>query len=67
MRAADSIVLNIAEGCGRGRRTGAGKNHFRIARGSAGEVLAAMQLVRADDALQNDLKRIGAMLSGLSR
>ena len=36
IRAADSVVLNIAEGLGRGGK--AGKNHFRIARGSAGAV-----------------------------
>ncbi len=67
IRASDSVVLNIAEGCGRGRKTAAGRNHFRIALGSAGEVFAVFQMLRLDTELQGDLQRIGAMLSGLAR
>jgi four helix bundle protein len=61
LRATDSIVLNIAEGSG---RTGAAqRNHFGIALGSAGEALAALALLDRDTAeLQNDLRRVGAML-----
>jgi four helix bundle protein len=67
IRAADSVVLNISEGCGRGRLTKAGKNHFRIALGSAGEVFAVFQMLRTDPELQDDLRRVGAMLAGLAR
>ena len=67
VRAADSVVLNIAEGFA--RDGGAGKNHFRIALGSAAETCAVLDLVdipEADDR-QHDLRRIGAMLAKLSR
>src|SRR5262245_65878343 len=65
--AADSIVLNIAEGAGRRRGTGdAGKNHHDIALGSASECCAVLDLVSflpgAKEQQQN-LRRIGAMLS----
>ena len=61
-RAADSVVLNIAEGCGRGGR--AGLNHFRIARGSVGEALAVLDLVDLEEGPEQQalLRRIGAML-----
>jgi len=66
-RAADSVVLNIAEGAS--RNGDAAKNHFRIALGSAAETCAVLDLVRlpgADDR-QVELRRIGAMLAVLSR
>ena len=67
LRASDSVVLNLAEGWERGRHTNAGKNHFRIARGSAAEVFAVADLLDLDAALKQDLRRIGAMLTGLVR
>ncbi|MCP4806739.1 MAG: four helix bundle protein [Proteobacteria bacterium] len=66
VRAADSLVLNLAEGWERGCKINAGKNHFRIAKGSGAEVFTAMTLVRRSD-LQDDLRRIDAMLAGLLR
>ena len=66
-RAGISMQLNLAEGWGRGRHTKAGKNHFRIALGSAGEAFAVMQLVGGHEAIENDLRRIGSMLVGLAR
>lgn len=61
-RAADSTVLNIAEGCSRGGKPG--RNHFRIAQGSAGEALAVLDLVDlpAGTDQQQLLRRVGAML-----
>lgn len=65
MRAADSIHANIAEGCGRGGQ--AGRNHFRIAYGSAAEVCALLDRVDLPGGAerQAELRRIGAMLRGL--
>ena len=67
VRAADSVVLNIAEGLS--RRNDAAKNHFRIALGSAGETCAVLDLVDLPDGdtQQHNLRRIGAMLAVLSR
>ena len=64
IRAADSVVLNIAEGAGHppgGNRS----KHHRIARGSAAECCAILDLVDFADASerQQQLRRIGAMLS----
>jgi len=66
-RAADSVVLNIAEG--RARGGDAGRNHYRIAAGSAAEACAALDLVGSPEAAleQPKLRRIGAMLRGLVR
>ena len=66
-RAADSVVLNIAEG--RARGGDAGRNHYRIAAGSAAEACAALDLVGSPEAAveQPKLRRIGAMLRGLTR
>lgn len=66
-RAADSVVLNIAEG--RARGGDAGRNHYRIAAGSAAEACAALDLVGSPEAvdLQPRLRRVGAMLRGLTR
>ena len=66
VRAADSMILNLAEGWERGRYAAAGKNHFRIAKGSCAEVFTAMLLMgRAD--VQSDLRRVNSMLHGLLR
>ena len=67
VRASRSVVLNIAEGCARGG--GASKNHYRIALGSAAETCAAFDLASVTDskALQDKLRRVGAMLSRLAR
>ena len=65
-RAAQSIVLNIAEGCG---RTGKSRrHHYSIARGSAAELSAALDLVPADTvAQQQKLRRINMMLWAMTR
>ena len=67
MRAMDSVVLNMAEGCSRGGR--AGQNHFRIARGSAAEMCAVLDRLALPDgeAQQEELRAISAMLTGLAR
>jgi four helix bundle protein len=66
-RAADSVVLNIAEG--RARGGDAGRNHYRIAAGSAAEACAALDLIGSPEAAneQPKLRRVGAMLRGLTR
>lgn len=68
VRAADSVVLNIAEGAGR-EPGDARRNHFRIAAGSAAEVAAVLDLVDFPDgaARQVELRRVAAMLSRLAR
>jgi len=65
VRAAQSVVLNIAEGAARGGP--AGRNHFRIALGSAAELCSVLDLVEVADAgaRQTELRRIGAMLRRL--
>ena len=68
--AADSIVLNIAEGAGRRQGKGdARKNHHEIAHGSAAECCAVLDLVTIDGAEQQQqkLRQIGAMLAKLAR
>ena len=67
VRASRSVALNIAEG--RARGGGAAKNHYRIALGSAAETCAALDLadVAGGEALQDKLRRIGAMLSRMAR
>ena len=67
VRAADSVVLNIAEGTS--RRNDAAKNHFRIALGSAAETCAVLDLVAIAGARerQQELRRVGAMLAVMSR
>ena len=61
VRASRSVVLNIAEGAARGGA--AAKNHFRIARGSAAETCAALDLATVADAraMQDKLRRIQAL------
>ena len=65
-RAADSVVLNIAEGAS--RSGDAAKHQFRIALGSAAEACAVLDLVRLPhcEERQHELRRIGAMLAVLS-
>ena len=67
VRAADSVVLNTAEGLS--RRGDAAKNHLRIALGSAAETCSVLDLVELEGAAdtQDKLRRIGAMLAVLSR
>ena len=68
VRAADSIVLNLAEGSGHGPGD-ARRHHYRIALGSTAEVAAIVDITDFSDA--NDrraqLRRLGALLSGLTR
>ena len=64
-RAAESAVLNLAEGCyreGKARRC-----HFRIAQGSAAELVAILDLVEDDAAAvqQKQLRHAIAMMHGL--
>ena len=65
-RAADSIVLNIAEGSSQTSKN-VRANHYRVAVGSAGECLAILELLGARRCPVVDgtalLRRIGAMLS----
>jgi four helix bundle protein len=65
-RAADSIVLNLAEGAYMGTPKERGR-HFRIARGSAAEVCAVLDLVDLPDGpmRQAQLRRVVAMLCKL--
>ncbi len=68
VRAADSLVLNIAEGHTR-KGLKAGRNHLRIARGSAGEceaILHCIELPGAQEQL-NNLRRIDRMLQSMIR
>ena len=53
----------------RSRGGDAGRNHYRIAAGSAAEACAALELVGTSEALalQPKLRRVGAMLRGLAR
>ena len=63
IRSLDSMVLNIAEGCG--QRPGAARlNHYRIALGSAAEAACVLDLVQFPDgdAKKEQLRRVGAML-----
>lgn len=65
IRAADSVVLNIAEGIARGGKSG--MNHFRIAKGSAGEAFAALDVTDFPGCAERraELRRIGAMVTRL--
>ena len=66
-RAALSVALNIAEATS---RDGATRNqHFRIARGSAGEACAALDFCGLPDAAEQQakLRRVAAMLWRLAR
>jgi four helix bundle protein len=65
VRAANSIILNIAEGRARGGKPGA--NHFNIAAGSAAEICAVLDLADFDgrEQRQATLRRMNRMLDGL--
>jgi four helix bundle protein len=71
-RAADSVVLNIAEGAGH-YRAGLKAQHYRSARASLSEVVAALELLQCEDPRINTrLARrhtgaIAALLLGLIR
>ena len=69
MRAADSVVCNIAEGLSKGRRGRAGRNSLRIALGEAGELCAVLDCapVPGGEETQHKLRRIGAMLAKMTR
>ena|SRR5689334_23105841 len=69
VRAADSMVLNIAEGTGREPGSDARRNHYRVAAGSAAEVSAVLDLVALPGGpeRQADLRRVVAMLIKLAR
>ena len=64
VRAADSIVPNIAEGSGHPPGD-ARRNHYRIALGSAAEVHAVMDIIGlgAEDPRRLEIDRVGAMLT----
>ena len=64
-RCADSVVLNIAEGCQRRGRDKA--RHLTYAQGSAAEACAVLDLMDFDEGpeRQRQLRRIVAMLSKL--
>jgi len=66
-RAADSTVLNMAEGYT--RRGRAGNNQLRIAQASAGEALAVLDVVALPGAQkqQQKLRRVAAMLQKMQR
>jgi four helix bundle protein len=66
IRASRSVVLNIAEG--RARGGDAGRNHLRIALGSAAEVCAVLDLavLPGGEVQQVALRRVGAMLARMA-
>ena len=66
VRASQSVVLNLAEG--NGLSGGNRRRHYRIAPGSAGEVVAAFDLLELDQgpAIQELYRRVGAMLRKLA-
>jgi four helix bundle protein len=72
-RAADSVVLNVAEAVGRAGRDQ--RHHFLVARGSAAESAAALDLLGLIGAITQEQRwrgreyaaRAYAMLSGLAR
>ncbi len=59
------MVLNLAEGWERGPGDAA-RNHFRIAKGSAAETFAVIDLIEGPEDLKTDLRRVGAMLARLA-
>jgi four helix bundle protein len=68
VRAADSVVLNIAEGSGK-EPGAARRNYYSIALASAAEACAVLDLVRLAEgaARQAQLRRVGAMLTKMTR
>jgi len=73
--AAESVVLNLAEGAAQPRGSGAKRRHYVIALGSADEVGAALDAARAQqlspdaelDALRVQVARGAALIGGLVR
>ncbi len=67
LRASDSVVCNIAEGCSK-KGTVVGKSNLLTALGSAGECCAVLDCVSLLGSVdqQEKLRRIGAMLFKLS-
>jgi four helix bundle protein len=71
-RSAQSVPQNIAEGCGRATRIDKAK-HYTIARGSAMESAAHLDVMRVDELIEEDLyargiellERVVAMLTKL--
>ena len=65
LRAADSIVLNLAEGAS--STGGNRRKHYDLARGSAGEVFAVTQLLElpGGEEAQGKLRRLNQMLARL--
>ena len=57
-RAAASITLNFAEGCGKGSAKDR-RRFFHIARGSANEVVAIFDVAHAFSAVDHDEHRMG--------
>ncbi len=60
-RAADSVVLNIAEGAGRSARADK-RRHYSYALGSAMECGAALAIVHANGALRTDAYELRRMM-----
>jgi four helix bundle protein len=70
-RAAESVVLNIAEGAQQ-RTVPMAKKHYRVALGSAAECAAALDLMELYGATRIDdgrvaIRRVGAMLRKMAR
>jgi four helix bundle protein len=67
VRAADSVVLNLAEGSGHPPGD-ARRNHYRIARGSAAEVAAILRITDLPHAEERltQVRRVGAMLNRMA-
>jgi len=68
VRSADAVVLNLAEGSGKGAGDSR-RNHYRIALGSAAEVVAIIDITDFADAdeRRSEVRRVGAMLAAMSR
>jgi four helix bundle protein len=69
VRAADSVVLHIAEGSGCAPFGDSRRNHYRIAAASAAEVAAVLDLVSLPRSAERkeDLRVLVAILTKLAR
>ena len=67
LRASDSVCLNIAEAMGRSGNDR--RHHLRIAKGSAAEACAVLDLIELSEGPEHQelLRRVGAMLGALCR
>ncbi len=67
VRSSTSVCLNIAEGCARKGKSGV--NHLSIARGSAAETAAAIDIAFGQQGSTHieNLRRVSVMLSKLAR